>query len=236
MYSFCVRLMAYGAIHLHLFSAFGQVKNELVGRVLDEYGQSISNASVYNKTDKQLVKVEINGRFRLRVAGGDTLLLFSDSFVEQLQVVPFGIENYWFHDFILNMDREIMASEFLEKTTHKTNNKKHSEERFTVHLVGKVLGVNGVPLAGANVSISNALNGTTTTESGIYELMAHQGDTIYFSFLGHLTQLLEVPYSGENVIMHNALLVPHVFMLQGVNVTENKLKLNLSYDKTTMDA
>jgi len=48
------------------------------------------------------------------------------------------------------------------------------------------------PLAGVSVSIAGRTGGTTTDTAGVYELVANEGDSLIFSFVGYVTQKAEV--------------------------------------------
>src|SRR5690606_38736578 len=47
-------------------------------------------------------------------------------------------------------------------------------------------------LAGVSVSIAGRTGGTTTDTVGVYELVANEGDSLIFSFVGYVTQKAEV--------------------------------------------
>ncbi|MDD2284599.1 MAG: SusC/RagA family TonB-linked outer membrane protein [Paludibacter sp.] len=82
-------------------------------------------------------------------------------------------------------------------------------DRFNI--TGKVTDAyNDEPLPGVNVVIAGTSLGTTTDIDGVYDLLVNEGDTLIFSFIGFVTQKIEV----EKVKIINVRLSEHTEMLE----------------------
>ena len=82
-------------------------------------------------------------------------------------------------------------------------------DRFNI--TGKVTDAyNDEPLPGVNVVIAGTSLGTTTDIDGVYDLLVNEGDTLLFSFIGFITQKIEV----EKVKIINVRLSEHTEMLE----------------------
>lgn len=57
---------------------------------------------------------------------------------------------------------------------------------------GNVLTENGNPLPGVTVRVEGTSRGTTTNAEGHFQINAHKGDELIFSFLGYLTRKIKV--------------------------------------------
>ena len=68
-----------------------------------------------------------------------------------------------------------------------------NQQSSRVNITGKVTAAfDDEPLPGVNVVIAGTTQGTTTDIDGVYELLAQEGDTLVFSFIGFETQKFEV--------------------------------------------
>lgn len=86
-----------------------------------------------------------------------------------------------------------------------------TQQSNRVNITGKVTDAfNDDPIPGVNVVISGTTQGTTTDIDGVYELLANEGDTLIFSFIGYVTQEIEV----GKVRIINVRLSEHTEMLQ----------------------
>lgn len=87
----------------------------------------------------------------------------------------------------------------------------NSQQSNRINITGKVTDAyNDEPIPGVNVVIAGTTLGTTTDIDGIYDLMVNEGDTLIFSFIGYLTQKVEV---GKAKII-NVRLSEHTEMLE----------------------
>lgn len=64
-------------------------------------------------------------------------------------------------------------------------------------VIGTVSDVNGT-IPGANVIVSGSKAGTVTDVNGAYKINANNGDTLKFSYLGYITQM--IPVTGQSTI------------------------------------
>lgn len=67
----------------------------------------------------------------------------------------------------------------------------------TKMITGTVLDASGVPVIGANVMVKGSLNGTITDVDGKFTLEVAEGSILEISYIGYLTQTIEV--DGKNV-------------------------------------
>lgn len=69
-------------------------------------------------------------------------------------------------------------------------------------ITGKVADANGEPLVGVSVVIQGTTTGTVTNFDGEYSLLAAAGNSLQFSFIGFVTQTIEIGNQTEiNVVM-----------------------------------
>lgn len=69
-------------------------------------------------------------------------------------------------------------------------------------ITGQVVDVNNLPLPGATVLVKGTTNGTSTDFDGKYSIRANQGETLVFSYVGYVTQEINVGASSTiNVIL-----------------------------------
>ncbi|MDD4459957.1 MAG: SusC/RagA family TonB-linked outer membrane protein, partial [Proteiniphilum sp.] len=95
--------------------------------------------------------------------------------------------------------------------TTTTDLQQSTQQPNRIPVTGKVTDAyNDEPIPGVNVVISGTTLGTTTDIDGIYELMVNEGDTLTFSFIGYVTQKVEV---GKVKII-NVRLSEHTEMLE----------------------
>jgi TonB-linked SusC/RagA family outer membrane protein len=78
----------------------------------------------------------------------------------------------------------------------------------------------GTPIPGANVIVKGTSNGTSTDADGKYSLEAENSATLVFSFVGYLSQEVQV---GNTTVL-NVSLVPDIQTLQEVVVTALGIK------------
>ena len=101
---------------------------------------------------------------------------------------------------------------------HKVSNKKNDELKKTEKITQQRITITGKvtdafddgPIPGVNVLIKGTTTGTTTDVDGIYELTVNEGDILLFSFIGYLTEEIEV--STARII--NIRLSEHTEMLE----------------------
>ncbi len=70
---------------------------------------------------------------------------------------------------------------------------KPKQTAIQLAVTGKVTDAfDDTPLAGVSVSIAGTTHGTKTDTAGVYELVANEGDSLVYSFIGYATQKAEV--------------------------------------------
>lgn len=108
---------------------------------------------------------------------------------------------------VIYQDNEEDTSKEIEKILSERT--PQQSNRFNIS--GKVTDAfNDDPIPGVNVVISGTTLGTTTDIDGVYDLLVNEGDTLIFSFIGFVTQKIEV---GKVKII-NVRLSEHTEMLE----------------------
>jgi TonB-dependent starch-binding outer membrane protein SusC len=79
---------------------------------------------------------------------------------------------------------------------------------------GTVSDIDGVTLPGVNVSIKNKMTGTVTGINGDYAINVAYNDTLVFSFIGYMPEV--IPVNGQTII--DVSLIPKIESLQEVVV------------------
>jgi hypothetical protein len=84
-------------------------------------------------------------------------------------------------------------------------------------------------LAGVNVKVKNTNRGTSTNASGIFTLVASQGDTLLFSFVGYAKAVLPVYLEDETMFVR---MKEESILLKEVIIKDLGFRINQKYVKS----
>lgn len=159
----------------------------------------LENVSV----EKVLREIESNTQFKF---------LYNDNEIEYAKKVSINVKNKRISKILEELfsktpityevfKKQIILKRSLPRVDEDRPKKNTKTNNYQQMVSGSVKDIDGNPLPGVNVLVDGTTNGTQTDFDGNYSIEADEGDILVFSYMGMITQRIEVTTDVVEVTM-----------------------------------